>query len=306
MTIFFAVLALLFFLLYLNKYAESKNINREIAYLRQRISSDFYSGENGHILLPSTHTEIRELAAALNRFLDNLYLQKTDYETSRRAMVAVLTDISHDLRTPLTVLRGYGELLAQETKSPEVPQKIRDMSEKLNRKAKELVDTIHDYLAMSKIESEDISLQLQKVNITQICHDTILDYYDILEKMQCQVEISMEEKPVFALADEDALRRILKNLLDNAVKHGGEGNYLGIRLTSLPEKTIIEVEDHGKGIIQKDLEQIFSRNYTTAGKNAGNGLGLTIARNLARKMEGEILVKSTPGKQTVFTLVLKS
>ena len=93
-------------------------------------------------------------------------------------------------------------------------------------------------------------------------------------------------------------------MIDNAVRHGGSGKYLGIRLKYLADGIRIEVEDHGAGITAKDEEQIFSRNYTTARIGAGSGLGLSIARNLARQMGADIKVYSEPGIRTVFALIL--
>ena len=112
--------------------------------------------------------------------------------------------------------------------------------------------------------------------------------------------------PEYACADMEALKRILKNLIDNAIKHGSDGKYLALRVEKKSARVLIEVEDHGKGIPEKQQEQIFSRNYTTAQKSSGSGLGLTIARNLAQQMGSDIQVYSEPGVKTVFTVILKS
>ena len=306
MTILLAVLSTLFFILYLHERNRNKSVYMEIMYIKERISETSRIKENKYILLPSEHTEIKELAAELNRLLEIFYQQKVDYEHAKGAMEQMLTNISHDLRTPLTVLKGYSELLKKETKHISISSQIESMILKIDLKASELASIINAYFTMSKMASGDISIQLYRTNITEICHEIMLDYYDILEKAQYEVNILICPEPVFADVDTEALKRILKNLVDNAIKHGSTGKYLGIRLQKAPGKVMIEIEDHGQGIQHKDLERIFSRNYTTAHRNSGSGLGLAIAKNLALQMNGDILVDSEPDIKTVFTLVLKS
>lgn len=297
--------ALLLCVLFLRERARNKSLCREIAYIQQQIGSARYTAENRYILLPSEDREIKELAAELNRMLDSFYLQKADYERTKRAMTQVLANLSHDLRTPLTVLKGYSELLGREIKAVPAPAETREMAAKIDRKADELVKTINEYFTLSKIESGDMAVRLQRTNITALCHEVILDYSAILEKERFEVEAQIVPEPVFAYVDGEAFQRILKNLVDNAVRHGGAGKYLGVRLRSVPGRAEVEVEDRGPGIAPAEQEKIFFRNYTTAHDRAGSGLGLTIAKNLALQMEADIRVASEPGKRTVFTLVLK-
>ena len=305
MTVFFCLLFLVI-LLYLYECAKNMAINKDILYIQERIAEIAHSEENGYILIPSDNRRVKELVAQINNSLDIFYAQRTAYKHSKQAMAQVLTNISHDLRTPLTVLKGYMEWLDQEIKWMPDAENIVDMIAKINRKADALVLTINDYFTMSKITSGDMDLKLQKTNITEICHEVLLDYYDVLEKSCFEVNIDSGSMPEHAYADADALKRILKNLVDNAIKYGSDGKYLALRIRKVPDKVIIEVEDHGRGISEKEQEQIFFRNYTTAHKGAGSGLGLTIARNLALQMESDIMVTSEQGKKTIFSLSLKS
>lgn len=305
MTVLLSMLVFLSLSLFLWQRARYREINNELRYIRERIEQEPYIKENAYILIPSEHMQIKELAAGMNRLLDKYYTQKADYEHSRQAMLQVLTNISHDLRTPLTVLKGYSELLKKETETADA-EKIRDMADKIDDKADELVRTINEYFTMSKITSGDMKIDLQQINVTELCHDVILDYYDLLERERYHVEIDTDSPPKYAYADRDALIRILKNLTDNAIRHGGAGKYLALRLKSANGKVKIEVEDHGPGIPKRDQEQIFYRTYTTARRASGSGLGLTIAKNLALQMGADLQVTSEPGYRTIFTLVLKS
>ena len=336
MVILLSFLCLLLSVLYLYERAKRRAVNQELRYIRERLGTEPYRSENGYILIPSENIQVKELAAEMNRLLDTFYSQKAEYERSRQAMVQVLTNISHDLRTPLTVLKGYSELLGRETAKTSGAADIQDMASKIESKADELVETINEYFTISKITSGDMKIDLQRANITEVCHEVILDYYDILEETQYKVEIEIGPSPEYALADTDALKRILKNLIDNAVRHGGDGKYLALRLKredvhagqkeddfsgfchrQESGRVIIEIEDHGQGIPEKDQEQIFYRNYTTARKEpgsglsvtahkgSGSGLGLAIAKDLALRMGADLRVMSEPGVKTVFTLALK-
>ena len=305
MAVLCGIWSVLLLVLYLRERAANRGINREVLYIKERLTAVSDTKESGYILVPSDNKGIRELSAQLNRLLEVFYRQEADYRRAKQAMEEVLTNIAHDLRTPLTVLKGYSEILKKEMSADTFSPQVQDRIEKIDAKADELVATINDYFTMSKIESGDMRLERQRVNMTQLCREVMLDYYDILEEAQFEVAIRIEEEPVYVCGDADALRRILKNLTDNAVKHGGAGRYLGICLRRSGGCVLVEMEDHGPGIAAKDREQIFFRNYTTAGKGAGSGLGLTIARNLALRMDGDLQAESVPGIRTVFTLRMR-
>lgn len=300
------VLILILFAMFLYEWSKNRRTSKEIKYIREWFTMAPCLKENRQILIPSENAEIKGLSVELNKLLDELYAQRVSYEHSIQAMMQVLTNTSHDLRTPLTVLKGYSELLNREVSDMPVKEKITEMAIRIDSKANELVATINEYFTLSKITSGDMNMEPSMVNVTQICHEIILDYYDVLDERKYKVEIEISPLPEYAYADTPALNRILKNLIDNAIKHGNEGKYLAFRLKRISDKVMIEVEDHGKGIAEKEREHIFYRNYTTAHKNYGSGLGLTIAKNLALQMGADIQVDSEPGQKTVFTLILKS
>lgn len=283
-----------------------RRIAKEMTYIKEWLEKAPYLRGHRYLLIPSDNPETKELAAEINRLLDSYYSQKTGYEQSKRAMEQVLTNISHDLKTPLTVLKGYSELLCRELPDTEENRKLSEMAVKMEDKANVLIATINDYFTMSKMISGDMKMDMQTVDITQVCREVILDYYDLLDELQYTVELQVGAAPEYARVDVEALKRILKNLIDNAVKHGGDGKYLAFRLKREEGNVVVEVEDHGKGIPPKKQEEIFYRNYTTAHTASGSGLGLAIAKNLAHQMKADIRVHSEPEVKTVFALILQS
>ena len=133
----------------------------------------------------------------------------------------------------------------------------------------------------------------------------------MLEESEYEVQINLPEKPIMVLIDKKAASRILKNLVDNAIKYGKDGKYFGISINSIANSDFIEVriEDHGKGIPKDECNDIFRRSYRVEknDKNVrGSGLGLAISQNLAVMMQGSITVESIQGEKTVFCWKIKS
>ena len=274
MCVLLAVLSAALLLTLIWQRIQYKKLLREINYISNRLETLSITSENGFVLLPTDCTCMKKLGAVLNTLLQDFYTSKAEFEQTQKAMAQFLTNISHDIRTPLTVLKGNSEMLAAKADELSVLENIHAMAVKIDRKADDLITTINDYFTMSKIASGDLPLKLQKENISRLCHDTILDYYDLLEKQQFEVDLQIPDTPIFAYTDRDALQRILKNLIDNAIRHGSDGQYLSLRLNAVKEKSVVEIEDHGKGMSPQQQKQIFTRNYTTAPKSSGSGIWL--------------------------------
>lgn len=306
MWILFAVISAVLLLAIIGQQIQYRKIKKEINYISGRLESISICSENGFLLLPTDNQCIKRLGKVLNALLQDFYTNKSGFQQAREAMARVLTNISHDIRTPLTVLKGNSEMLASGTaQSNANTEKIREIAAKIDKKADELITTINDYFTLSKIASGDFPINLKTEDLSRICRDTILDYYDILERKHFDVDIRIPDGPIFAATDRDALQRILKNLIDNALKYGAGGKYISISLTEENGNHRINIEDHGKGIPPLQQEQIFTRNYTTAPKTSGSGLGLSIAQNLAEQIGARLELYSRPDEKTVFSVILK-
>ena len=306
MTIFFVMLSFVLGCILIWQQIQHKKLIREINYITNRLATFSIISENGFVLIPTDNDSIKKLSASLNTLLQDFYTKKSEFEQSKQAMAQVLTNISHDIRTPLTVLKGNSEMLFNITNTSSMPENVHAIATKIDRKADDLISTINDYFTMSKITSGDLPIKVKKENISRLCQDTILDYYDMLEQKQFEVNIQIPDTPIFAYTDNQALQRILKNLIDNAIRYGGDGKYISLRLTTSNGKSIIEIEDHGNGISPQQQKQIFERNYTTARKTSGSGLGLAISKRLAAQIGAEIEVYSLQNKRTTFSIILKS
>lgn len=306
MWIISSILSFVLLLILILQQVQHKKLEREISYIIDRLTSLSITSENGFVLIPTDNDSIKKLGVALNTLLQEFYTKKSEFDQSKQAMAQVLTNISHDIRTPLTVLKGNSEILSNITNNPSMPENVHAMATKIDRKVDDLILTINDYFTMSKIASGDLAIKLKKENVSRLCQDTILDYYDLLEQKQFEVDIQIPDTPIFAYIDKEALQRILKNLIENVIRHGGDGKYISLRLTISNGKSIIEIEDHGKGMSPQQKKQIFVRNYTTAPKSSGSGLGLAISKRLAEQIGAELEVYSVQNERTIFSTILKS
>lgn len=247
--------------------------------------------------------DLMELAAQINALLEKYLKTKADYRRSEITSKKMLSNISHDIKTPMTVILGYLEIMQlSETLSDE-------MLKKVERKAQSVMELINQFFTLSKIESGDMDIELSRVDICEICRESVLDFYELLSNKKFYVKVDMPETPIYIQGNKEALQRILFNLISNVVRYGADGKYLGISLRDDDRNVYVDVTDKGKGIDKAFADSIFDRLFTmedSRNRNIqGNGLGLTIAQNLAQRLGGTITLESIPHEKTTFTVRLK-
>ena len=295
------VISLLLLVLYVKELRKNHKMENDYNYINSRLLDIVNHEESNYILVPSDLNIVKETAENINFLLEKFYDRQIDYRRGQKTILQIFTNISHDLRTPITVLKGYIEMLYLQSQKTDLSPALRTTIEKLEHNSQDLVHSVNNLFNISKIQSGDMILDIQKINLTQICHEILLEFYNLLEKENFRVEVHIKDKPLYANAD--AISRILKNLIDNAIKYGSSGKFLGLSLYEKNNHIFIDIEDHGKGISETDKKYIFTRTYTVDRKK-GNGLGLAISQGLASSMGGSISVFSIPRKKTVFTVRL--
>ena len=216
----------------------------------------------------------------------------------------LLANVSHDLRTPLTLIKGYAETVRDLTGDD---KKHRD--EQMNIIVDEtdrLTALVSSVMELSKVTSGALKCEKVHFDMGQLC-DEVSERYDAVcaqNGWQLKLEIPDEELPV--CADPDMMQRALHNLLGNAMHHIGEDGIFVLRALRCPEGVRVEVEDHGPGISAEDLPYIFDRYYRSrsdAGKQ-GTGLGLSITKAIFQQHGFRFGVHSTVGKGTVFWFIM--
>lgn len=240
--------------------------------------------------------EIRELAAALNSATNELKkLSSTQKE--------LIANISHDLRTPLTMISGYSEVMRDfpDERSPENMQVIIDETARLN-------SLVNDLLTVSKLQSGSQIMDLKTISITKCIDDTVKRYEKLLEHKNYTINFESDCE-VFVVADETRLLQVVYNLINNAINYTGDDKIVTVKQEVNNDVVKISVIDTGEGISEENLPLIWDRYYKVdkVHKRAilGTGLGLSIVKNILLLHGSRFGVSSEVGKGSTFWFEFK-
>lgn len=296
-------------ILYWHQYRTTQILRREITYINKKLLplTDVRKPlTQERILTVTALPELRELLQVINALLDRAGQSAADYADTERAMRMMLSNVSHDLKTPLTVIMGYAEMLTQQKELSE-DERQRMLGE-IHRKTKQVHQLINTFFDLARLESGDLDIPLSVIDAGEISRQRILAYFDLLSEQGFQVDIHLPEHPVWVYGNAETLSRILDNLLSNAMRYGTDGRFLGLLLEEDEKEIRIQVIDRGRGISPKEQSRVFERMYTmedSRNRNMqGSGLGLTIAKRLTERLNGRLGLESTPGVRTCFTITL--
>ncbi|MCI9374689.1 MAG: HAMP domain-containing histidine kinase [Lachnospiraceae bacterium] len=285
------------------QFAFRTGTQRKLREIHQRLKAILDEDSGGRLMVFTDNKELMELAAQINRLLEKSAKVEADFCRSEISSRKMLSNISHDMKTPMTVIRGYLEIMR--TKGTAEPE----MLEKAEQKAQALMELIDSFFSLAKLEAGDTDMTISRLDVCEICRESVLEFYEILTGADFQVEIGLPDEAVYAQGNREALQRILGNLISNVIRYGSEGKYLGVFLRSDERFIYVDVADKGKGIDSAFAQSVFERLFTMEDSRSrsvqGNGLGLTIAKKLAEQMGGNLTLESDPSVRTVFTVSLK-
>lgn len=210
----------------------------------------------------------------------------------------LIASVSHELRTPLTGVVGFAELLSNPDSGLSASDQ-REMIRSIARQGADLADIVEDLLTAAKVQTNDLSVASVEVDLhAEAAH--VLGAFD----PGTSSSIELRGKPALATADSGRVRQILRNLISNAVRYGGDT--IHVVASSTDSKALIEVRDNGAGVPPDTQDVIFEpygRGHAEKGLASSVGLGLSISRTLARLM-GDELTYSREGRETTFRLTL--
>ncbi|MCL6602677.1 MAG: sensor histidine kinase [Paenibacillus sp.] len=283
------------------RYRQSSH---QLKYIHQKLESIITQGSHERLLLFSSNKELQVLLNDLNRMLDINHLGTAQRVKLEKSMRNMLSNISHDLKTPLTVVVGYIETILHD-KSITDSERERIL-QTIHQKANQVITLMNTFFDLAKLESGDRDIPLTRVELGETCRRNILSFYDLLSAKGSEVQIDIPDDSLYIMGNEEALDRILSNLLSNAISYGDAGGVLGLRLYSDEKNVYIEVWDRGKGITESHQDKVFERLYTLEDSRnrayQGSGLGLTITKRLTEQMNGTIKLTSQPFVRTGFTV----
>jgi signal transduction histidine kinase len=263
--------------------------------------------------------EVGDLTAALGKLRLRLEHELEGYQESLRKTREAdriknmfFSDVSHELRTPLTTICGYSQLLSEENVG-ELTAAQRDDMRIIHNAGRQLLGLINDVLDISVIESGDLTLSLEKVDVGAVCRDIVRGQSAVARKKSqdsgkpLELRCELEDGLPIIVADPLRLRQLVQNLLSNALKFTEEGSIVVRVVRHAPGLVRIEVADTGIGISAADVGQVFER-YRQVGavkaQRQGSGLGLGICKHLVELHGGEISVESEVQRGTTFTVLL--
>ncbi|BDR67576.1 two-component sensor histidine kinase [Clostridium tetani] len=284
------------------------NLNKKIHNISQAIKNIEQGNYNERIRMQNSNKNLNNLIESINglvdKFQNSMKLNK-EYEDERRKMI---TNISHDLRTPLTSLLGYIEFIKDNKNLSE--EEREEYVNIIEEKGNNLRNLMSEFFQLSKLEGNDIKLNIKKINLSEIIRQSIILFYNDFNNKEIEPVIDLPSEEIYVMADKIAVERVLNNLISNAIKYGYEGKNIGINLEYNKKNVQVTVWDQGKGIPEEELKLIFERLYTlekSRNKNfQGSGLGLTIVKKLIEMQKGTINVKSIPYKRNEFIFTLPS
>ncbi len=227
----------------------------------------------------------------LAQTLDEMQRQLAALDSSRRRFIATA---SHELRTPVFSLGGFLELLEdddldEETRARFLDQ-VRQQTERLRKLSTDLLD-------LSRLDSGSVELRLEETEVDELARTVAGEFLPALGDDAPRLRTEMGGEPVSALCDPDRVAQIMRILIDNALTHTAAGTDVLVTASQEGELVRLSVTDSGRGIARSELGRVFEPFYTSDGTR-GSGLGLTIARDLAERLGGELTVESRPGRTT--------
>lgn len=260
---------------------------REIAEgFRDRLAAD----TNTLIDISSNDRYMRQIAAEINLQLRLLRKEHNRYQQGDLELKESVTNISHDLRTPLTAICGYLDLLEGEEKSENAERYI----EVIRNRTDVLIQLTEELLQYSVVTASQ-ELSYARMDLVKALEESLLSFYAVMQERGIQPEIKLPSEPVYRELDESAVSRIFSNIISNALKYS-DGDFS----LEMDDTGKIAFTNTAKNLNSVDVEKLFNRYYTVEAAGKSTGLGLSIARTLAERMNGSISAEYSEQKLTVF------
>lgn len=239
--------------------------------------------------------ELSYIAKSLNDMTDRIDILMTKEREAERTKNELITNVAHDLRTPLTSIIGYMELLSLDNKIDlETRQKYLEVA---FTKTKRLEKLIEDLFSFTKLSHGKIAMKLDSVDIVMLVNQLLEDFYPTLVERNLEYEISSTEPIILIKADGNLLARLFENLLSNAIKYGAHGKVIRVNIRRELGYVVVVITNYGYVIPEKELGNIFNKFYrveqSRSENTGGTGLGLAIVKNIVEMHQGSIEVRST-------------
>lgn len=260
-----------------------KGLRRDLAERRGQDTNTLLS-------LPCRDRELRRLASALNQELRALRQERLRYQQGDKELKEAVVNISHDLRTPLTAISGYLQLL----QGQDLPPDTRRYLEQIDNRTQAMKRLTEELFRYSVVVSEE-KLAREPVDLRRAVEEALLSFYGALEGRGIEPQVRLPETPVIRQLDPAAVNRVLGNILTNALKYSA-----GDLEVTLEESGRLTFSNSAPGLDPVAAGRLFDRFYTVEAARNSTGLGLSIAKELTQRMGGSIGAELHGGTLTVW------
>ena len=269
-----AILCIVIFALLVKIHLLRKSINEITDAFQEKLATE----TNTLIDVSSRDPYVLKLASDINVQLRLLRKERQQFQQGDIELKEAITNLSHDLRTPLTAINGYLDLLDREDKSDEVNRYIsliRDRSEAL----KSLTEELFRYSIVTSVQN----ISLERIDLVRALEESLVSFYGVFKERNIEPEIRLPEEPVWKTLDKEAISRVFSNIISNAIKYS-EADFS----VSMTEDGVITFSNIAGKMDAVSVGRLFDRFYTVETGSNSTGLGLSIAKILVNRMNGSI------------------
>jgi signal transduction histidine kinase len=253
-------------------------------------------GNLAHRVVTPGSGETAELATAVNRLAEAMQASRSDTLRREEAHSQLISNLSHDLRTPITSIAGYVDALQRGIGDD--PARHLDI---IATKTAELTRLADDLFYLTRLDAGDLSLKLAPVDVSEVARRCLLGFERELRSRGIEVVVEIPDATCEVVADEAALGRVIGNFVANSLKHARSMRSLGVTVDHGPDGCAVTVWDDGEGF-PRGVAELLERG-TSVGPGGGTGLGLSIAHELSARMGATLSVSSVAGEKTSVTVL---
>lgn len=234
---------------------------------------------------------------------ENLNAMAAELSKSEVMKNDFISNVSHEMKTPLAIIGNYAKALEDPTLDPESRERY---TKTLVSTSKRLSDLVSNILKLNKLENHQLKIEIEKVNLTEMLSQAILNFETKIEEKNLNLDVDLDD--IYILSSPALLEPVWNNLISNAVKFSEPGGNIGVKLRQDGGRAIVTVSDDGCGMTREVGMRIFEKFYQgdSSHSSEGNGLGLALVKRVIDLLGGEISVTSELGHGTTFTVVLEN
>ncbi len=276
------VISTLFAIGALRRIGELDTIKRGLAEIR--------SGNTHHRILPVKSSLLADMVDDINNISEGLENSVESAMISERMKTELITNVSHDLKTPLTSIIGYVDLLS---KVDDLPEEALDYTRILQSKSSQLSGIISDLFDLAKSSSGNAELVMERLDLKKLIEQTLADLQDNIDSSELIIKTTLPMNEVMIEADGNRLSRVFRNLVDNALKYSMQGSRVYIKLleeNGIATAEILNISAHEITFTEQEILQRFTRGDESR-TTEGNGLGLSIAKSFTELCKGKFDIK---------------